>query len=165
MSATRGLYPLFACLFFTAAARFSGFAQSTTLLRGTVTDPQGGVITSAVVTLSNAGTGFNRSAHDRPTRRISVRPGCAGHLQDRGGNGRFHQIDSHRRAVAGEHSHHARPSHGTRQDHRYCQRDRGSFQPSTPWTLRWATHFRNSRSANFLSRPGTWSNCSACSRA
>ena len=52
---------LFVCLFFTAAASFSGFSQSTTLLRGTVTDPQGGVITGAIVTLSNAGTGFNRS--------------------------------------------------------------------------------------------------------
>src|SRR5271170_1460006 len=62
MSATRGLSRLFVCLFFAAAASFSGFAQSTTLLRGTVTDPQGGVITSAIVTLSNAGTGFNRSA-------------------------------------------------------------------------------------------------------
>ncbi len=52
---------LFVFLFLTAAASFSGFSQSTTLLRGTVTDPQGGVITGAVVTLSNAGTGFNRS--------------------------------------------------------------------------------------------------------
>ncbi len=61
MRVKRGLYRLFVCLFLTAAASFSGFSQSTTLLRGTVTDPQGGVITGAIVTLSNAGTGFNRS--------------------------------------------------------------------------------------------------------
>ncbi len=61
MSAKRGLSRLLAFLFLTAAAPFSGVSQSTTLLRGTVTDPQGGVISGAVVTLSNAGTGFNRS--------------------------------------------------------------------------------------------------------
>ncbi len=61
MRATRGLKQLFFLLFLTAAASFSGFSQSTTLLRGTVTDPQSGVISGAVVTLSNAGTGFSRS--------------------------------------------------------------------------------------------------------
>ncbi len=54
-------FELFVYLFLTAAASISGFSQSTTLLRGTVTDPQGGLIAGAVVTLSNAGTGFNRS--------------------------------------------------------------------------------------------------------
>jgi hypothetical protein len=61
MNAKRGLYQLFVYLFLTAAACSSGFSQTTTLLRGTITDPQGGVIAGAVVALSNAGTGFNRS--------------------------------------------------------------------------------------------------------
>src|SRR5271165_5312400 len=61
MRAKNGLYRLWVLLFLTAAVPFSGFAQSTTLLRGTVTDPQSAVITGAVVTLSNAATGFNRS--------------------------------------------------------------------------------------------------------
>src|ERR1700719_80460 len=57
----RGLYQCFSLLFLAVAGSFSGFSQSTTLLRGTVSDPQSGVIAGAVVTLSNAGTGFNRS--------------------------------------------------------------------------------------------------------
>ncbi len=61
MRAKDGLYRLFLLLFLTAAVPFSGFSQSTTLLRGTVTDPQGAVIAGAVVALSNAATGFNRS--------------------------------------------------------------------------------------------------------
>jgi hypothetical protein len=61
MRTKRGLYQLLVLLFLTAAAPFSGFSQSTTLLRDTVTDPQGGVIAGAVVTLSDSGTGFNRS--------------------------------------------------------------------------------------------------------
>ena len=35
-------------------------AQSTTSLRGTVTDPSGSAIPDAVLTLTNAGTGFKR---------------------------------------------------------------------------------------------------------
>ena len=57
MRARRGLYQLLVVLFLTAAVSFSGFSQSTTLLRGTVTDPQGGTIAGAVITLSDAGTG------------------------------------------------------------------------------------------------------------
>ncbi|HTA45982.1 MAG TPA: TonB-dependent receptor [Bryobacteraceae bacterium] len=38
----------------------SGSAQSTSLLRGTITDPQGGAVSNAVVTLSSADTGVNR---------------------------------------------------------------------------------------------------------
>src|SRR5580692_3390256 len=66
MRAKQGLSQLFVLLFLTAAASFSGFSQSTTLLRGTVTDPQSAVIAGAVVTLSNAGTGFNRSVTTDP---------------------------------------------------------------------------------------------------
>src|SRR5665213_2447548 len=61
MRGKQGLSQVFVLLFLTAAASFSGFSQSTTLLRGTVTDPQSGVIAGAVVTLSDASTGFNRS--------------------------------------------------------------------------------------------------------
>src|SRR6202789_2074303 len=61
MRGTRGWYQLFLLLFLTAAASISSFSQTTTLLRGTVTDPRGGIIAGAVVTLNNAGTGFNRS--------------------------------------------------------------------------------------------------------
>jgi len=44
------------------AAWFGVFAQSTTLLRGTVTDPQAAVIAGAKVTLSSDATGFSRSS-------------------------------------------------------------------------------------------------------
>jgi hypothetical protein len=62
MTTKRGSYQFLTLLFLTAAASFSGFSQSTTLLRGTLTDPQGGVITNAKLTLSNADTGFSRAA-------------------------------------------------------------------------------------------------------
>jgi hypothetical protein len=61
MTTRRGSFRFLFFLFIAAAASFSGFSQSTTLLRGTVTDPQGGVITNAKVTLSDTGTGFTRS--------------------------------------------------------------------------------------------------------
>ena len=61
MRAKRGLYHFVVLLLLAAITRFSGFSQSTTLLRGTISDPQGGVIAGSIVTLSNAGTGFNRS--------------------------------------------------------------------------------------------------------
>src|SRR5579872_1039327 len=56
-----GLRHVLCFLFLAVAGSFSGFSQSTTLLRGTVTDPQGAVIADAKVTLSSANTGFNRS--------------------------------------------------------------------------------------------------------
>jgi len=37
---------------------FQRFSQTTTLLRGTITDPQGGVIAGAVRRAEHAGTGF-----------------------------------------------------------------------------------------------------------
>src|SRR5581483_10389861 len=66
MSAKRAVCRLFIFLSLTAAAPFSGYSQSNTLLRGTVTDPQGAVIAGAVVTLSSAATGFNRSVNTDP---------------------------------------------------------------------------------------------------
>ena len=36
------------------------YGQSTTSLRGTITDPSGAVIPEAVVSLKNSGTGFKR---------------------------------------------------------------------------------------------------------
>ena len=61
MTTKRGSFRFLYFFFLAAAASFSGFSQSTTLLRGTVTDPQSGVITNAEVTLSNANTGFTRA--------------------------------------------------------------------------------------------------------
>ncbi len=45
-----------------AALPFQAYAQSTTLLRGRVTDPQGATIAGAIVTLSDAANGFTRGA-------------------------------------------------------------------------------------------------------
>jgi hypothetical protein len=47
-------------LFGVLAASVTGFPQSTSQLRGTITDPQGAVISTTRVTLSSTGTGFNR---------------------------------------------------------------------------------------------------------
>ncbi len=53
-------------MFVAAAVSFNGFSQSTTLLRGTVTDPQGAVIAGGKVTLSSSNIGFTRSAITDP---------------------------------------------------------------------------------------------------
>ena len=59
MNSLRGIRFLF--LFALSAGAFVAFPQSTSLLRGTVSDPQGAMIPTAAVTLSNAGTGFVRT--------------------------------------------------------------------------------------------------------
>lgn len=60
MTIQRGVRGVFFSLFLTAGC-FQAFSQSTTLLRGRVTDPQGGVIAGAIVTLSDAANGFARA--------------------------------------------------------------------------------------------------------
>ena len=49
-----------------SAGAFCAFAQSTALLRGVITDPQGALIPSAAVTLTNTSTGFNRQTITNP---------------------------------------------------------------------------------------------------
>src|ERR1700683_4733483 len=61
MTTKRGSFRFLSLFFVTAIASFSGFSQSTTLLRGTVTDPNGALITNAKLILSNTLTGFNRA--------------------------------------------------------------------------------------------------------
>jgi hypothetical protein len=61
MTTKRGLICFLSIVFLATIGSLSGLSQSTTLLRGTVTDPRGEIITNANVTLSNALTGFNRA--------------------------------------------------------------------------------------------------------
>jgi hypothetical protein len=64
MNSLRGIR--FVSLFVLSAGAFVAFSQSTALLRGTISDPQGALIPSAVVTLSNTGTGSNRTTITGP---------------------------------------------------------------------------------------------------
>src|SRR5579863_9083399 len=62
MKSHRGSNRLLALLCGTLLASLGAHAQSTSLLRGTITDPQGAVIVEATVTLQNAQTGFTRQS-------------------------------------------------------------------------------------------------------
>jgi hypothetical protein len=64
MNAIRGIR--FVCVVLVSAGAFCAFAQSSASLRGTITDPQGGIIPAAAVTLTNTGTGFNRKTITNP---------------------------------------------------------------------------------------------------
>src|SRR5579872_5750822 len=55
-----GWHHVSASFLLAALGSFSAFSQTTALLRGTITDPQGAVIADAKVTLSSPNTGFNR---------------------------------------------------------------------------------------------------------
>ena len=61
MTTKRGMARFLSIFIATALASSNAFSQSTTLLRGTVSDPKGELITTAKVTLSNAQTGFSRA--------------------------------------------------------------------------------------------------------
>ena len=61
MPTQSGWRHVLASLLLAALGSFSAFSQTTALLRGTITDPQGAVIADAKVTLSSANIGFNRS--------------------------------------------------------------------------------------------------------
>src|ERR1700681_1035239 len=60
MVTTRGLYRRVAFMFGNLAFSLTAFSQSTSLLRGTILDPQAAVIGEARVTLTNAQTGLSR---------------------------------------------------------------------------------------------------------
>ncbi len=62
MQTRRISYRLLTPLFGVLLSPVSGFSQSTSQLHGTISDPQGAVIATARVTLSSAGSGFNRQA-------------------------------------------------------------------------------------------------------
>jgi hypothetical protein len=64
MNSLRGIR--FVSFFALAAGAFVAYSQSTALLRGTVSDPQGALIPSAAVTLSNSSTGFIRTTITNP---------------------------------------------------------------------------------------------------
>jgi len=50
------------CIFITLAIPLVAYTQSTSSLRGVIADPTGAIIPGAVVSLTNAGTGFKRQA-------------------------------------------------------------------------------------------------------
>jgi hypothetical protein len=58
----RGSKRYLSLLLLAGAGSFNGFSQSSSLLRGTVSDQQGAVIPGVIVTLSNAGIGFTRAS-------------------------------------------------------------------------------------------------------
>ncbi|HUB82931.1 MAG TPA: carboxypeptidase-like regulatory domain-containing protein [Bryobacteraceae bacterium] len=64
MTLLRGIR--FVSLLLVSAGAFSAYAQSSALLRGGITDPDGAVIPGAVVTLTNTSTGFHRETLTNP---------------------------------------------------------------------------------------------------
>ena len=64
MNLLRGIR--FISLLLASAGAFHALAQSTSLLRGAISDPDGAVVPGAVVTLTNTSTGFHRETLTNP---------------------------------------------------------------------------------------------------
>ena len=163
MGNRRSQFRLLSLCFVILSSAVASYAQSTSLLRGTVTDPQGAAIADANLTLTNSENGLKRSA-----------------ITGANGEYQFSQVVPGTYKIEAE-----RPGFAvlTRTDLKLLvntpttldlRLDLGQTTETvnvsaearrlTPSTHRSETRFRRRRCASCRCRPGTWSNCSACSR-